>query len=233
MPHDSRGRPAERKVPRANKVAHRWRLEPGSSFFAAPDAYFLALWDAGVTPYEERVLTAALLTWRWGDGEHSSLVSCAEIARRTATSDRRAVRRAFLSLADKSVVSYFCGGDGRKSELNLTPLFRLVKAYTEGKRRGTETRRFGDKDSQVRGQRLAGDLQAAVPPTCEVSGSGMTTQIVPDEPEEKRSSPSASAGVPPASVEPSQPKPLTREEQEARRQRFLAQLAAADTTEAS
>jgi len=229
VPHDPRRRPAP-KVPRANKVASRWRIDPGSSFFAAPDAYFLALWDAGVTPYEERVLTAALLSWRWGDGEHSSLVSCAEIARRTRTSDRRAVRRAFLSLADKTVISFFCGGDGRKSELNITPLFRLVSAYSSGKRRGTETRRLGDKDSQVRGQGLAGDLQASVPLTCEVAGSGMTTQIVPEVPEEKRSASSSSVGVPPASAAPSQ---SSREQQEARRRDFLAQLAASDTKEAS
>lgn len=191
MAHDRPKKGPPRTSPRTNRVAQRWRIEPSSPFFAAPEAYFRGLWDAGVTPYEERILTVCLMAWRWDEGGNTvARISCAEIARQMGTTDRGSVRRALKELGEKGVIGFDGGAIGARSTLDIQPLVKLVSDYSIGKRRGAVPSRLGCRTLQDEMPNLAGHLQGVVPLTCKVPASGMTTQIA-RVPEENAESPSA------------------------------------------
>lgn len=186
------------KTPRPNRISERWGLPPATPFLALPRKALEVVWQAGASPYAERVLLALLADWNWQNGP-SAPVSAASIAKALGTQDRRAVRRALQELALKGLIHFLPGSNGKLSEASLRPLI----AKTRG---GQTLAGEGGKDSQVGGQRLTGNLRVPAPLTCEVSGSGMQTKMFKKNKKE-RSGTASPCAVEPRSAAPKKVEP--------------------------
>jgi len=127
--HRERTSPGRRRSPPSGRpasqsVRQRWGLPEGQTWTSIPDVVEDILVARGVTPFQERVFFRVIRAWRW-DGAVEQAISETKLAGEVR-SQRRHVRAALLGLADKGILSFFSMGQGKRPNVSIRPVIRLI-----------------------------------------------------------------------------------------------------------
>lgn len=170
-----------------SRVSDRWRFPPRAPFYSLPEG--VLLWMAGnLTPLEERIMHRILAAWDW-NGDSVQSISENAMAKQCATT-RRSVSRALGSLADKAVIDFIEGTQGRPPEIAIKPLLRRLSGDAQlaaSRHKLTRSQLAASRHKHLSPESTSEDAQ-----TCTPVASRVVTQR--EEPEFSRGARKAQVG---------------------------------------